>query len=566
LSVISEALEKVWQDRSDIDIAKTQERLTKKEDMLAEWEELRPSLAATATQLGVREAFDSVYLENSHINSENFRIQSSSLLEFGDDFEKGIRRLFKLKNIVDIVESTKLRLADKIKMKERGSDMFIVQLNRAIGSKLVEYDPATQDKIWNTISTDQEQFNDFTYSIDENIKQSYPKGLLSSPELFAAFAKHVERVGDEAKNDAIEYNTPEEQFQESINDLELPEETVDAVDVLNEEPEAPLPLDSVINNAINSDDDIAEIVETDDSSVQSRTLEIEQEAELESDPTNIASDDNSFYDLVDNGQGGMSVAGVDMNPVNSNINTTNTTENTNITNTEDISSINPSINENTNVDNSNASINSQESINSQGSTTNLNNTDTSTSSSSINAMTSSTTSSPMASALYSYFGLPDPGLITETNNSQINEINSSTEMSTNVDGGTSESVSSDNILNSNITESKSESQNNVSSSTDVSKSLSKMDTKNYPISTPAAEPAPLETETLEVESSDSPSNNTSKNTTSESIVDNSSNSETNTNQNVQNPTTVNVDMDEVVARLSRLEHILSSPLDVKIVS
>ena len=339
-------------------------------------------------------------------------------------------------------------------------------------------------------------------------------------------------------------------------------------------------IDSTINNAINSDEDISEIVEKDDFIVQSNTLEIEQTAELESDPTNIASDDdNTLYDLVDNGQGGMSVAGVDMNPVNSNVNTTNNTENTNITNTEDISSINPSISENTDIDNSSTSnntevidsnastINSKESISNQDSITNVDSTQNSSSSSAINAQSSSTTSSPMMSALYSYFGLPDPGLTTETTNSQINEIGGNNEISTNYDEGSSESVYSNSTLNSNITESKSESQDNVSSNIDVSKSLSKMDTKNYPISTPSPEPSQLATEDVAVESLDAPSNNTSENTSNDSSVsETTNNSETNSNQNVQNPTGVNVDMSEVVNRLARLELIMSGPLDVKIVN
>ncbi len=605
---MAEALNKFierYGEYSEIEISEATEDATRTKEKHEEYLKLRPELADIAESKGMLETFNSIFLEDGDVNRDIYKENSDSFKEIGPDFYTKITRLYKkLRKTERKSEKASSDLVRAEGFKELGANGFLENI-MAYFKKYPEL-----YKINKLIEQEYYFFNSLSYGVNnlKDISIYSPAGFRYRERTvlhnaFVEIAEQAKKDGElegeliaepeEPSDVNVEEPSDEVDLEEpSINDVDLPIEASNLPEVLNDEDNKEIQSDSVINSSINSKDNIEE-VEKEDSIVSSDPLEIidelkDDEPEVEPEVEPVETSEPSINESIPK-------TSSDVNQVyetSSNINdTTNVNETNNVNNTtEEVSS-------------NDSSINSTESVNNVEGDSNINSM-SSESTSSINSPVTNTENNPLLTLLKMLFGIPESSIndssgtgssgdienstsITsndsevntsqinesmsdsEVNTSQINESMSNSESNINLQGDSSDNIYNDSILNSNMTteyDNDFKSSKSDSNMTEISKSSSKIDTKNYPISNPVKVTESTPEESIESKSEESMDNNKMSTSSTDTVTETTNNNETNSNENVQNSTGVNVDMSEVVNRLSRLEHIMSGPLDVKIVN
>jgi hypothetical protein len=223
----------LYNEKAAAYVEKQRENLAKDEANFAEWQELRPQVISMATDFGVGEIAEAIFLPQGGINNDAFRNQGPTLYGIDEELEDLARRLFKVKNAPRYLEEGKIYLQQAIKLQEDGGEVYFNKLMQSIGKKIATL--PNPDQGWKALTKSPEDWEEIEYALDD--RPESPRGVLLSQELYNLA---VENGSPLSKSVEETEETPE------IRDVDLPVDNP-----INEGEEE---LDEVGENTLNPDE------------------------------------------------------------------------------------------------------------------------------------------------------------------------------------------------------------------------------------------------------------------------------------------------------------------------
>jgi hypothetical protein len=182
-----------------------QENLENSVAKFEKWKELRAKAIELESDPGL---IDRVFLETGGINNDLFRNSTDALYASGDELKSVVKKLFKVNKGPIYVNNAQRRLDSANSLKSAGGESYFNSLMQALGSTIAGTNDsqAIFDKLINSDSSD---FSDFwSTNVDS---PDGPRGLISSVEFFEAVKENgnplstitvSEGVGDSPLNPA----------------------------------------------------------------------------------------------------------------------------------------------------------------------------------------------------------------------------------------------------------------------------------------------------------------------------------------------------------------------------
>jgi len=237
-----DAFIKLFDSKSNDQISKQKDRVSKKESQLEEFTKLRNAAISAATEYGAdgdAKIVADTFPENGVFNNILFNNHLSTL--FQGAFEDEVRALFKRKNAPIQLQGAKDSVNRYIALKEAGGEYWFSKYMTAIGSTMAESMSSgvfkDSDKLFREFfpdEYDEDNQDDISMVLDYNAFPDPPRGISSSVELYEACKEH----GNPLKNKVDDVKLDEVAPVEVIEEEEVKEDTVTeekVFDLLNED-------------------------------------------------------------------------------------------------------------------------------------------------------------------------------------------------------------------------------------------------------------------------------------------------------------------------------------------
>ena len=579
-----DAFNSIFFNKADLQIAKVNSNVAKYETLVARFNELHPEATLEAANLGAGEIFANIFPEKGGFNggdpSSGLSINYINLLEYGDPFKSMVKELYQISDSNRRLEKAKKYLEQVTKYKADGPDAYFLKVKQAISSVILKV-PKPED-MWDKIMGG-EDIESIAHQFEPELDG--PSGLLSSPELIAALREDGYPLLNNTKSNTInESDDIDSKDDTDYNEADSinPEEVIDEIEE-----------DDVETESSNSVESIAPVVESNVTPI----LELEDKQVVKSDVSDNVSS-SVINDVDESITNNISKSVINNNSSSITKDTEDEDEDDTITLADieavkerfgmedDSVSTDDSINTDDILNETDDSVNTDDIVNVSSVSSVINDTSIEDSNTeSIGDTSINTTNTAINSDITSVNPKDtedEDETITLADIEAVKERFGMEDDSVNTDdilNETDDSVNTDDILNEtnisntvNTSESKIKNikdsvTDNISNTTDVTKSKIGLDRGVAPINTPPVidkpDIAPTDsgvsmTEVVKTNSEPPSTASTIDNSTSS---DTSSTQSSSSNQSMSSPT----DMSAVESRLRKIENLLSGTLDVKII-
>jgi hypothetical protein len=186
-----------------------------------QWKELRAKAIELESDPGL---IDRVFLETGGIDNDQFRNSTDSLYANGDDLKLVVQKLFKVNKGPIYVNNAQRRLDSANSLKSAGGESYFNSLMQALSSAITETNDsqAIFDKLINSSSSDFSEF--WSTNVDS---PNGPRGLISSLEFFEAVKENGNPLTMETTRDEV--------AESPVNPMDSPKNEVTDTSPINED-------------------------------------------------------------------------------------------------------------------------------------------------------------------------------------------------------------------------------------------------------------------------------------------------------------------------------------------